>query len=124
MPRVLKNLYRALKSDGEAIVDCINLFYLVNWIKPTNETEREDGYIFRQNNDFDFSTNTLHSHFEIINNKGKVDQRREFYQRLYAPMDLEKILRLSGFEVEAMYGSYDQQNISFETPKIVALISK
>lgn len=122
--RAFKSLYRALKSNGKVIVDCMNLFYLANWIKPANETEREDGYIFRQNDDFDFSTNTLHSHFEIINDRGKIEQRREFHQRLYTPIDLQKILELSGFKVEAMYGNYDQEKISFHTPKIVAVISK
>ena len=122
--RAFKSLHRALKSNGKVIVDCMNLFHLVNWVKPTNETEREDGYIFRQNNDFDFSTNTLHSQFEIINDKGEIEERKEFHQRLYTPMELQNTLELSGFKVEAMYGNYDQEKISFETPKILAVISK
>ena len=122
--RAFRSLYGALKPKSKAIVDCMNLFYLVNWIKPTNETEREDGYIFRQKNDFDSSTNVLHSLFEIINEKGEIEEGKEFYQRLYTPMDLKNILELSGFKVDVMYGNYDMEKISFDTPKIVAVITK
>lgn len=122
--RAFKNLHHALKPNSRAIVDCMNLFYLANWIKPVNDTERENGYIFRQRNGFDFPTDTLHSQFEIINDKGEIEERREFHQRLYTPMELQNILELSGFKVEAMYGNYDQEKMSFESPKIVAVISK
>ena len=57
--KAFRSLYRALKPKGKFIVDSINLLFLAPLIKPIHDTRRSGGYLFRQNNVFDFDTNTL-----------------------------------------------------------------
>ena len=57
--KAFRSLYRALKPKGKFIVDSMNLLFLAPLIKPIYDTRRSGGYLFRQNNVFDFDTNTL-----------------------------------------------------------------
>lgn len=122
--KAFKSLYNALKPDGKIMIDCMNLFFLTNWIKPINETIREDGYTFRQKNDFNYLTNTMHSYFEVENEKGKIEAREEFYQRLFTPMDLKNLIELAGFKVINIYGNYNGEVISFASSKIIVIAAK
>ncbi len=122
--KAFKSLYQALKPGGKCIVDCMNLFFLAPLIKPVYDTKRDDGYVFRQNNGFDFTTNTLDSVFEIIGPSGGVEESKEFHQRLYTPMDFKNVIEAAGFRVQGMYGNYKGEPVSFETPQVVVVAGK
>jgi ubiquinone/menaquinone biosynthesis C-methylase UbiE len=122
--KAFKSLCGALRPGGKLIIDCMNLLFLAPLIKPVYDTKRDDGYLFRQNNTFDFTTNTLDSVFEIIDAAGKVEQRKEFHQRIYTPMDLKMLLEASGFTVQGMYGDYSGAPVTTETPQVIMVAGR
>jgi len=119
-----RSLYGALKYGGKFIVDCMNRDFMAGAIKPVMETNREDGYLFRQKNDFDPENGVLHSSLEIADGKGKMEAQKEFYQKIYTPGELKALLVSGGFRVDAVYGDYDGNSVSVERPQIVVVASK
>lgn len=122
--RAFKSLHKALKPGAKVLLDCMNLFFLADKLNPEYDTPRQDGYLFRQNNRFDFDTNTLHSLFQIIDQDGKVDDEKVFQQRLYTPMDIKRLMELAGFKVEDMFSGYNFLPVAFDQPKLIVLAEK
>ena len=119
-----RSLYGALKYGGKFIVDCMNRDYMARLLKPVGEEKRRDGYIFRQNNDFDKTDGILHSSMEIRDAKGALEAEHEFHQRIYRPEELRALLVSSGFRVDEIYGDYSGNPVSDKIPQIVAVASK
>ena len=119
-----KSLYGALKKSGKFILDCLNLFFLADKKFEDTKMKRKDGKINIQRNEFDFYGNILHSYYKIVNEKWKVEEETEFYQRLYTPRDITSLLAAAGFKIESIYGNYDGEPISFISPQIVVVASK
>lgn len=122
--KAFKSLYNSLKKGGKFILDCLNLFYLVNKKFEDTKMKRKDGKINIQRNEFDFSNNILHSYYKIVNEKWKVEEEIEFYQRLYTPKDIVYLLSASGFKIENIYGNYKGEPISFASQQIVVVCYK
>lgn len=118
------SLYKSMKSKGRVIVDAMNLFFLAPFINQPYENKNDEGWVFRQNNNFDFMTNTMYSLFEILNEQGQVLESKPFYQRLYTPMDLMKIMEKAGFTVTEVYGGFKGEKVNFDSPKIVIVGEK
>ncbi|HRU38793.1 MAG TPA: class I SAM-dependent methyltransferase, partial [Candidatus Goldiibacteriota bacterium] len=119
-----RSLYSALKCGAKFIVDCMNRDFLSSAIRPVNEIRREDGYRFRQNNDFDRDSGVLHSTLEIRDKKGRTEESRDFHQKIYRPDELKTLLVSAGFKLDAMYGDYSGNSVSDDRPQIVAVASK
>jgi SAM-dependent methyltransferase len=119
-----RSLYGALKYGGRFIVDCMNRDYMTRLLKPIGEEKREDGYRFRQNNDFDAAGGILHSSLEIRDRKGRIESTHDFHQRIYRPDELRTLLVSSGFRVDEIYGDYSGNPVSESRPQIVAVASK
>jgi SAM-dependent methyltransferase len=122
--KAFRSLYRSLKPQGKFIIDCMNLFFLAPLIKPVYDTKRNDGYLFRQNSMFDSNTNTRDSTFEIVNPDGRVEESKEFHQRLFAPGDLAGVIETAGFKVQSVYGNYKRDPATSETPQVIVVASK
>lgn len=118
------SLYKSMKSKGRVIVDAMNLFFLAPFINQPYENKNDAGWVFRQNNNFDFMTNTMYSLFEIMNEQGQVLESKPFYQRLYTPMDLIKIMEKAGFTVTEVYGGFKGEKVNFDSFKIVIIGEK
>lgn len=119
-----KSLYNSLKKGGKFILDCLNLFFLADKKFEDTKMKRKDGKINIQRNKFDFSKNILHSYYKIVDEKWKVEEESEFYQRLYTPMDIASLISAAGFKIENIYGNYNGEPISFSSPQIVVVCSK
>lgn len=119
-----KSLFHSLNSNARILIDCMNLLFLIPYIKPVYDTQREDGYIFRQKNKFSFIDNVLHSDFEIIDNNGNLIENREFHQRLYTPMDIKNIVESAGFKNVRMYADLEGKEISSDESKIFLVAQK
>ena len=119
-----RSLYGALKYGGKFIVDCMNREFLERSLRPIGEEKREDGYRFRQNNDFDKAGGILHSSLEIRDRKGRIEAAHEFHQRIYRPDELRALLESSGFRVDEIYGDYSGNAVSGDRPQIVAVATK
>jgi len=122
--KAFKSLFNTLKNGGKFIFDCLNLFFLADKKFEETKMKRRDGKINVQRNNFDFSTNILHSYFRIVDEKYSIEQESEFYQKLYTPKDLCYLLKAAGFKIENIYGSYDAEPISFRSPQIVVVARK
>lgn len=122
--KALVSLNQALKPGARVVMDVMNLLFLAPYIKRPFEAKRPDGCISRQTNGFDFITNTMHSYFEIIDDWGNVRDRKEFYQRLYTPADLKALLEAAGFKVDNIFGGFNKEKITFDTPKLVIVARK
>lgn len=122
--KAFKSLYSSLKKGGKFILDCLNLFFLVDKNFENTRMRRKDGKINIQINEFDFSKNILHSYYKIVDEKYKIEEENEFYQRLYTPADITSLLSTAGFKIENIYGNYDGEPISFKSPQIVVVCNK
>lgn len=122
--KAFKSLYNSLKNGGKFILDCLNLFYLVDKEFEDTKMKRRDGKINIQRNEFDFTNNILHSYYKIVNEKWKVEEESELYQILYTPKDIISLLIKAGFKIENIYGNYKGEPITFKSPQIVVLSSK
>lgn len=122
--KALTSLHQALKPGARVVIDVMNLLFLAPYVNRPYEVKRSDGCISRQINDFDFSTNTMHSFFEIIDDWGNVRDRKEFYQRLYTPAELKSIVEAAGFQVNNIFGGLNKQKINVDTPKLVIVAEK
>ncbi|MEN6391859.1 MAG: methyltransferase domain-containing protein [Syntrophomonas sp.] len=122
--KALVSLNQALKPGAKVVMDVMNLLFLAPYIKRPFEAKRPDGCISRQTNSFDFITNTMHSFFEIIDDWGNVRDRKEFYQRLYTPSDLKGLFEAAGFKVDNIFGGFNKEKITFDTPKLVIVAQK
>lgn len=120
--QAFKSLDGAMKPEGKIIIDCMNLFAIPRFVKTTERT-REDGYIFRSQKKFDFRENIEHMVFEIISPTGEL-RRKEFSQVHYSPHDLVELVTKAGFKLDNIYGSFDGDPISFDSPKIVLVAHK
>jgi ubiquinone/menaquinone biosynthesis C-methylase UbiE len=119
-----RSLYGALKYGGKFAVDCMNRDFMLKQLRPIGEEKREDGYRFRQNNEFDKSGGILHSGLEIRDRKGRIEASHDFHQRIYRPEELRTLLSSSGFRVDEIYGDYSGNPVSDARPQIVAVATK
>ncbi len=122
--KAFKSLYNSIKNNGKFILDCLNLFFLADKKFEDTKMKRKDGKINIQKNEFDFSQNILHSYYKIVNEKWKIEDECEFYQRLYTPRDIISLLTAAGFKIENIYGNYEGEPISFTSPQIVVVAGK
>lgn len=122
--KAFKSLYNSLKKNGKFILDCLNLFFLVDKNFEDTRMKRKDGKINIQRNEFDFSTNLLHSYYKIVNEKWEIEDESEFFQFLYTPKDLCTLLKSAGFKIENIYGNYKGDPISFKSSQIVIIAKK
>ena len=120
----LVRLHKTLKDGAKVVFDAMNLFFLAPYIDQIYETQRTDGKISRQRNDFDFYSSTMHSCFQIINPQGNVEAEKNFFQRMYTPADITGIIEKAGFTVKEIYGGFKREKISFNSPKIVIVAEK
>jgi len=118
--KAFTSLYRALKKGGKVIIDCINQLFLAKHLQQVMEKKRPDGIKCCQKNKFDLNTSILHSEFQLINDED-ITSTWKFCQRMYSPLELEKMLENVGFKVQNMYGNYEGHDLSFDLPQIIAI---
>ncbi len=116
--KAFRSLYKALKPGAKIVIDCENLFYIARNFQKIFKMTDDDKTVYRSEAFFDLKTNVLHKSFQIIRPEGP-NERREFNQIMYTPRDLAALVKLGGFEVDELYGSYEGEPLTFESPRIV-----
>jgi hypothetical protein len=118
------SLHAALKEKAKALIDCMNLRYVVKHFKPVIREVRSDGYQCIQHNDLQLETGVLRSEFSLKNPNGLIEERKAIQQRLYSPAELQGMLKSSGFSKIEMYGDYSGEQLSLDLPHIIAIAQK
>jgi ubiquinone/menaquinone biosynthesis C-methylase UbiE len=122
--KAFKSLFRALKTKGKVIIDCINQLFIAKYFSKATESKRPDGISCLKQNSFDLLKGILYSDLELANAEGKVIDKKQFAQRIYTPMELKSMLESAGFKVLDMYGSFEGDDLAFDLPQIVAVAEK
>lgn len=122
--QALRALYAALKPGARFLLDTINLFWIATNYRPRDWKESQDGtWRILEERKFDFWTN--HNHARIIRQKTDgTEEEQTLDHRHYSPAELTAVLRRAGFEPVELYGDFDGQAFSFQSPRIIMISEK
>jgi len=101
--RVLRGIHRALRPDGELLIDVVNRDHIASrmphrlWWEGVN-------CVFLEEVDLDHRTSVLHTKRSFIYEDGTPPLEQSFYIRLYSPHELRHLLHAAGFSVLELSG--------------------
>lgn len=122
--KAFKSLYNAIKNGGKIIIDCMNqLFIAKNFLEIIQNT-KPGGAKYLQKNKFDLKNSILFSKFQMIDKDENLIEEKSFNQRIYTPLELAKMLEISGFKILEMYGNFEGDDLSFDLPQIITIAQK
>ncbi|MNC09017.1 Cypemycin methyltransferase [compost metagenome] len=112
--RVLREICRMLKPGGQFIIDFLNPAYVIRQLVP--HSTREDGDIL-----IDESRRIEDGYVKkdiVLTSKGD-DTPRKYHERvkLYPLDTFKKLLAAAGLQLEAVHGSYDEEEYDEEHSK-------
>lgn len=118
--KAFKSLFAALKPGAVFAADCMNREYIEKHFLAVSEAKGRGGRVFRQVNNFNSGNGVLSARFEIVNSRGKREEARDFWQRIYRRDELAYMLEAAGFRVEKIAGDFDSNPASGSKPQLVA----
>jgi SAM-dependent methyltransferase len=119
----LTEVRRVLSLGGLFILDVFNRSYLVTKYaeKPPVPKWYEYPNFYLQQTRTIINGNQLHDSWTIRTKKDNQEHFFEHTVRLYECQTLETILANSGFNVQAVYGDYEEQPYNPTTPRLIIL---
>lgn len=119
--RVLKNISKALKSDGLFCLDLINRDYLSGNLKPCMITERQEDLMIDRIS-FDPKTGrTLNRRIYLKNGK-RIDA--PFSVRIYSYTEINELMRKVNLSIEEVYGGWNKESFSNQSYRMIIVASK
>ncbi len=121
---VLRNVHGLLNSSAPFLLDVSNPLSLVT--HPRSETWRQGPFGIRlERSVYDALQGRVIADRLLILPDGKQEVLPQSSVRLYAPSELRRLLELTGFEIEAVYGALaDERFAATQSPRMVLLARK
>lgn len=130
---VLKNVFKALKRGGYFILDLENPgrwmeMFLKNRKYENNFLTIED--IRKQSNELLVKTQITFDHYslKIFIRRSWVENKKKngyiSFFKLYYPEDISSILKLIGFKIKKIIGSFDNSKFTNQSPRMIIISSK
>lgn len=119
---LIKKAYNALKPEGKFLLDVVNRERIITQPRFKNWEERDNGLFLLEAYDFDYLRGRAITR-RIILDKGV---RKEGYIsiRLYTLAELRAALEEVGFEVKNVYGGYNGNLFTTQSPRMIPLCIK
>lgn len=133
--RVLRAVARALKRKGMFLIDLNNPFRMIarserelkgkhraGGLIASNSERLSNGILLRRTNRIDACT--LVWHLERTWKENGAEKRYEGYVRLYTLPLITHLLEEAGLTPRAVWGGFDGQAYSFQSPRLIVLATK
>ena len=117
--RVVEGIHAALAEGGRVLIDVANRDAILADFQPRMWREAEGGYVLSQT-EFDPLRSRLQGTQVHVVAGGRV-RESPLSLRLYAVHELIALLTGAGFELEAVYGGFDQSAFVQGSPRIVVV---
>jgi SAM-dependent methyltransferase len=116
--RVLRGMATALRPGGRLVLDFVHRPFVLANLVPRDEEEREGMSIVQERRLTD-GDRRIEKTIRLHQTDGREETYRESV-RLYAPGDLERLLRETGLEPLAPWGDYDGSPLRPDSPRCIA----
>jgi len=120
--QVLQEAARVLAPGGHFVLDVVNHDFLVRYFEEQNWYDRGDSLVLEERS-FDHQESRVYGSWTLV----EADGTRRVYPnsiRAYTFAELRLLLTLVGLDVVQVYGGYDRQPLSWESPRMVILSRK
>ena len=119
----LREVARTLKPTGNFLLDVINRDYLLKVFK---ESDLADfgAFIMVENRSLDEDKMNITGQWIVTQKDTGEKLTLEHRLRLYTPENLRQMLTSAGLEQKTLYGNYEAENFTPDTPRLIVLAQK
>jgi SAM-dependent methyltransferase len=121
--RSLIEVWRTLKNNGKFLLDVANRDHLVKTFQAREWVEFEPFYLLEKRT-LNLKYSRLLSKWTIIRKDTCEVRKIQHDVRLYSFSKLKRILNQVRFRIREVYGGYEKQEFSSETPRMIILAEK
>ncbi|MCP4582798.1 MAG: methyltransferase domain-containing protein [candidate division Zixibacteria bacterium] len=115
--KVLKGVAKALKPDGQFVIDSINRDYVIHFGQWQRWTV-ENGTAILEERFFDFFKSRLEINHRLVNHKTQ-DRKLESSFRLYTLREMLGMFAKVGLALTDVYGDFDGSQFSAKSPRMI-----
>ncbi len=121
--KVLKNINRSLKPGGKFVLDLLNKNWFFEKISASKTWWKSGPNYILENHCFNANKKIWLNHIIIISSAKKI---KHIYTsvRLYDLSEIKKLLKETGFEILNVYGNYQNQLFTLNSPRMIILAQK
>lgn len=119
--RVLANIRQSLGPGGRLVLDLLGLEYLCRSMDPVHLTEYDDGRILVERPVLVDHMTRIENQWMLID--GDRVHHAEFSHRVWSAGEIRTLLAENGFELTALYGSYDGADYDLEAERMIVIAS-
>jgi len=118
---ILMNIYKALKKNGLFCFDVQNRDYLIKALQPFGILEKDGNYML-ESRSFDILTGRINTKRTYI--KDNRTSVANISLREYSYTELKIILDSVGFKIKDVYGSWNADEFSKDSPRMIIIAEK
>jgi cyclopropane fatty-acyl-phospholipid synthase-like methyltransferase len=120
--QVLQGVSRALKKDGQFLIDTVNRDNIIHSLQP-KRWSIDNGTVVLEERIFDFFKSRLEINLELVQKEDK-NRRLEYSFRLYTLTEMLNLFSKTGLELTDVYGDFDGSQYSAESPRMLLVARK
>ena len=120
--QVLQGVSRALKKDGQFLIDTVNRDNIIHSLQP-KRWSIDNGTVVLEERIFDFFKSRLEINLELVQIEDK-NRRLEYSFRLYTLTEMLNLFSKTGLELTDVYGDFDGSQYSAESPRMLLVARK
>lgn len=114
---VLQGIHRALKPDGQFVIDTINRDFAIQ-ARKLQSWNIDNGSVILEERFFDFFKSRLEIVHHIVDNNGRKEKLESSF-RLYTLKEMLDLFSQSGLTLTEVYGDFDGSQYSAQSPRMI-----
>ena len=114
---VLQGIHRALKPDGQFVIDTINCDFAIQ-ARKLQSWNIDNGSVILEERFFDFFKSRLEIVHHIVENNGQKEKLESSF-RLYTLKEMLDLFSRSGLTLTEVYGDFDGSQYSAQSPRMI-----
>jgi cyclopropane fatty-acyl-phospholipid synthase-like methyltransferase len=119
---VLQGVTRALKKDGQFLIDTVNRDNIISSLQP-KRWSIDNGTVVLEERFFDFFKSRLEINLELVQKEDK-NRRLEYSFRLYTLTEMLNLFSRAGLELTDVYGDFNGSQYSAQSPRMILVARK
>ncbi|RPI17629.1 MAG: class I SAM-dependent methyltransferase [Ignavibacteriae bacterium] len=120
--KVIKEVYKSLKPKGKFLIETNNSLRIIKNYSFESKQDIEGGYVVTKRT-FDYLRNRHREDYKIYMND-ELFREYSIEFRFYMITELKSMLERNGFNVIKVYGNFDFQELTFDSPRNIILAEK